>query len=170
MATYAALAAQDRPPTFRETFRELIRCANPDAGQEELESLLKNGSAIYDALPTVWGEIDDEGDGEPDPDDYGYESTEIFDVVQSWVLRRTNIRPLTNVPLLDRRYLKAYSDQGLEVTVCSTLRLPNDKKHIAPLVARCSIVAAATQDPCRLEAFTARVLDMASPTTAPVWE
>jgi len=145
----------------------LIRCANPDAGPEEIESLLESGSAIYDALPTVWGEIDDEGDGEPDPDDYGYESTEIFDVVQSWVLRRTNIRPLTNVPMLDLRYLRQYNDQGLAVTICCTRCLSNDKKQVAPLVARC-VIAAATLE-CRHEVFTARALDVASPTTAPVW-
>ena len=31
------------------------------------------------------------------PDDFDYEATELFDVVQSWILRRTNIRPVSHL-------------------------------------------------------------------------
>lgn len=58
------------------------------------------GRALLDALPSVFGPIDDGGNGEPDPDDHGLENNELFDALQSWVIRRTTIRPLTNVPML----------------------------------------------------------------------
>lgn len=95
VAMYTALASRARPRTFVET---LIRGANPKASDAEMEQLMQSGKALNEALPAVWGEIDDEGDGEPDPDDYDYTVTELFDVVQSWVLRRTNIRPVRAAP------------------------------------------------------------------------
>ena len=41
-----------------------IRQSNPTSSEAELEQLMQRGEALYDALPNVWGEIDDEGDGE----------------------------------------------------------------------------------------------------------
>ena len=58
------------------------------------------GRALLDALPAAFGPIDDGGNGEPDPDDHSLENIELFDALQSWVIRRTTIRPLTNVPML----------------------------------------------------------------------
>lgn len=55
--------------------------------------------ALLDALPATLGTIDD-GNGKADADSHDLEDIELFDALQSWVLRRTNIRPLTNVPVL----------------------------------------------------------------------
>ena len=94
---YDILSQKARPCTFVES---LIRESNSTASETEIRQLMQRGEALNAALPTVWGEIDDEGDGEPDPDDWGYEKTELFDVLQSWVLRRTNIRPVSRHALL----------------------------------------------------------------------
>lgn len=143
-------------------------------------------------MPAVWGGIDDEGDGKPDPDDFGYEDTELFDVVQSWVLRRTNIRPLSNVPLVDLRNLRPYSvTQGFEVHVDAMRRLPNEKLQ-APLVCKCMLVTAALPIGMQLDLskikgkekrkkepevtlsyddlFVAGGLNMESAVTAPNWK
>jgi hypothetical protein len=55
--------------------------------------------ALLGVLPAILGSIDD-GNGEPDANSHDLEDIELFDALQSWVLRRTNIRPLTNVPML----------------------------------------------------------------------
>ena len=65
-----------------------------------IDGQVGTGRALLNALPCVFGAIDDTGDGEPDVDDHGVDDNELFDVLQSWVLRRTTIRPLTNVPML----------------------------------------------------------------------
>ena len=162
---YRKLAAHAGGPTFTES---LLSSAHANAPAADLAAMLSDGRAVYEALPAAWGEIDDEGDGEPDPDDFGYADEELFDVMQSWVLRRTNIRPLTNVPLLDVRCLRAYNpEQGLSLWVDTTLRLPNEKRPL-PLIGRCSLIGADTETETE-PLFVARGLDLDSPVIAPEW-
>ena len=162
---YRTLAARGGGGTFTES---LLSAAHANAPTADLAAMLSDGRAVYEALPAAWGEIDDEGDGEPDPDDFGYADEELFDVMQSWVLRRTNIRPLTNVPLLDVRCLRAYNpEQGLSLWVDTTLRLPNEKRPL-PLIGRCSLIGADTEAETE-PLFVARGLDLDSPVIAPEW-
>ena len=134
------------------------------------------GRALLEALPRVWGEIDDEDDGEPDPDDYGYEETELFDVLQAWVLRRLNIRPLTNVPLLDLRHLRPWrgSAAGFELCVDGMRRVPNEKGP-APLLVKCVLLQGSAGKAKKGAAsvgdvlFVGSDLKMASPVSAPRW-
>ena len=162
---YRTLAARGGGETCTES---LLSAAHANAPTADLAAMLSDGRAVYEALPAAWGEIDDEGDGEPDPDDFGYADEELFDVMQSWVLRRTNIRPLTNVPLLDVRCLRAYNpEQGLSLWVDTTLRLPNEKRPL-PLIGRCSLIGADTETETE-PLFLARGLDLDSPVVAPEW-
>eukprot|EP01045_Picozoa_sp_COSAG04_P015960 COSAG04_NODE_1300_length_7317_cov_56.834682_2_plen_164_part_00 len=135
------------------------------------------GRALLEALPRVWGEIDDEDDGEPDPDDYGYEDTELFDVLQAWVLRRLNIRPLTNVPLLDLRHLRPWrgSAAGFELCVDGMRRVPNEKGPAALLV-KCVLLQGSAGKAKKGGGasvgevlFVGSDLKMASPVSAPRW-
>jgi hypothetical protein len=93
------------------------------------------GRFLYESLPAVFGEIDDEGDGTPDPDDWGYEDAELHDVMQAWVIRRVNIRPLTNVPMLDPRFLRAHpAGAGFALHLDATRGLPPAKLGLYPIV------------------------------------
>jgi hypothetical protein len=130
----------------------------------------------------VWGQIDDEGDGEPDEDDSGYEDSELHAVMQAWVLRRCNIRPLTTVPIHPLRLMRPFDPSGgggsFRVVLDSARRLvrPNADKSLKPdqpppaLLAKCSTVRASTDGTLELRTvFLAQRLKLTSPTAAPEW-
>ena len=100
---YSELALRELeecPSSFTELLLAVHGSSGGGGGSGDLDSDSDIGRALLEALPAVFGPIDDDGDGEPGADDHGFGNLEVFDVLQSWVLRRTNIRPLTNVPLL----------------------------------------------------------------------
>lgn len=59
--------------------------------------------------------------------------------MQAWAVRRVNIRPLTNIPMLDLKYLRTYRpSSGFTLHIDGSRGLPRDKR---PVVGKASIVS-----------------------------